>query len=75
MKILDHTDEHQPTLMRDIFANLIGEDVIVHVSGATHPFGGKLVSHNVYVIQLTSTNGMQNTYIPTAHIVAIDSDK
>ena len=75
MQILDHTDEHQPTFMRDIIANLIGEYVMVFLDGGQNPLGGKLQAYNVSVMHLTNENGSKNTYIPGNKIIAICADK
>ena len=75
MKILDHTEEHSPTFMRDIYAELIGSEVVVHLQGGSHPIGGKLSAYNGAVVHLTSTLGIGNTYIPADKIIAISSER
>lgn len=71
MQILQHTDEHRPTFMRDVFEALIGKNVVINTNGAFCQ-GGILDSYNGHVIKLTGHNGM-NTYIACDKIVSISS--
>lgn len=75
MEILDHTNDHSPTFMRDVYYHLIGENVIVYLSGCHTAIGGKLQNYNGAVIHLTSDTGINNTYIPADKIIAICSEK
>ena len=74
MNILQHTNEHQPTRMVDIYEALIGEDVVVFTTGVT-PLAGKFVDYNGQLLHLTSNIGVKHTYIPVWSVLAISSDK
>jgi small nuclear ribonucleoprotein (snRNP)-like protein len=74
MKVLNNTNEHSATFMRDVFETLIGERVVVFTKG-TAQLGGKLAAYNGYIIQLTDDNGIRNTYLSVDNVVAISSDK
>lgn len=71
MQILQHTDEHTPTLMRDVFEALIGKKVVINTNGPMYQ-GGTLDSYNGHVIKLTGCDGM-NTYVMCDRIVSISS--
>ena len=75
MQILEHTNDHSPTYMRDIYYALVGEDVTVYLSGSHTALSGKLQNYNGAVIHLTSNVGTNNTYIPADKIIAICSEK
>lgn len=75
MEILEHTQEHSPTFMRDVFYNLIGESVVIYLSGCHTALGGKVQSYNGAILHLTSTGSIGNTYIPADKIIAICSEK
>jgi len=77
MDVLDHTETSSPTLMKDIFTNLIGEDVSVYISGSssTTTLNGQLQSYNGFVLHLTSNGGRYHSYIPADKVSAICSGK
>lgn len=75
MEVLKHTDDHQATLMRDVFEALEGKEVIVWLDGCHTPLGGKLEKYNGQILQLTSPHATKNTYIPVGVVVAISSDE
>jgi hypothetical protein len=75
MEVLNQTSDNQPTLMRDIYESLIGENVHVYLNGGHHPLAGKLSSYNGYIIHLVGMYSIKNTYIPTDKIIAICSEK
>jgi len=69
MEILDHTDEHQPTLMRDVYEAFVGQKVVIYTSGSG-PFTGRLSAYNGYIVKLTSETG-HGIYLPMEKIVAL----
>ena len=73
MEILQHTDEHSPTLMRDVFEALIGAQVYVYSGGQDRSLSGKLVTYNGAILHIV--DGSINYYIPAMTITAIGSDK
>ena len=71
MKVLDHTEERQPTFIRDVYEALIGKEVTVKITGAS-PAHGKLEAYNGYILQVVDT-GM-TTYISVGNVAAISED-
>lgn len=74
MEILDHTDDHQPTLMRDVFEKLIGHKVYVYAKGQDHSFAGKLVAYNGLMLHVQGDNNI-NYYMHIGDVAVIGSDK
>lgn len=74
MEVLDHTDEHQPTLMRDVYEQLVGQKVFVYAKGQDHSFAGKLIKYNGYMLHVLGDNNI-NYYMHTGDVAVIGSDK
>lgn len=74
MKLLQHTDDHQATYMRDIYEPLLGSIVNVFTKGS-HIIRGTLQDYNTILIHITNQTGLHNTYIKCDEVVAISSDK
>lgn len=72
MQILDHTDEHQPTFMRDVYSALVGEQVFVYING--NSFAGELVSYNGAILHVLGHNKI-NYYFFQENVIAIGSNK
>jgi prophage tail gpP-like protein len=62
MEIVDHTNEHQPTLMRDVLTELIGKEVVLNMKSG-RSFSGTLWQFNGHLVRLTNKHGHNNTYI------------
>lgn len=76
MEILGHTDQHQPTLMRDIFENLVGETVFVRAPGVE--VEGVLKAYNGYILHLSfeyEDGVVYNHYIRAQDVISISADK
>jgi hypothetical protein len=74
MQILDHTDDHPPTLIRDVFENLIGHKVYVYAKGQDNSFAGILVAYNGFMLHVLGANNI-NYYMHTVDVAVIGSDK
>jgi hypothetical protein len=74
MEILDHTDDHQPTLMRDVYDGLVGEKVFVYVKGCGSSIAGKLAAYNGVILHVVGDNNI-NYYMYTDNVATIGSDK
>lgn len=70
MKILQHTDDHQPTSMGDVYDALIGQKVSIYtVAGEII---GTLNDYNGYICEV---GGLWRTvFVPISQIVAIAED-
>lgn len=66
MKLLPHTDDHQPTLMRDICDSLVGTPVTVYTKGFS--FSG-IMEWNGGIIKLTVTSRAGEDYRTTAETI------
>lgn len=74
MKILQYTDDHSGTCLRDVLEELTGKYVVVNI-GNENSLRGVLETWNGIVIKLTNANTSSsvssNTYIKFEAICAI----
>lgn len=69
MKILDHTKEHQPTLLRDVIEALVGKEVVVF---GHYTITGKLVAYNGHLLHVHDEhNTIKDYYISAVTVGAI----
>lgn len=73
MNLLDHTDEHQATMMRDVIPTLIGQWVIVYVDGSGHTIQGTLREYNGTLLRVENTSE-RNYYVRSDSVLAISGE-
>ena len=72
MNILDYTEDHQATHMRDVIPTLIGKWVCVYVGGSNN-IQGFLREYNGSLLKLDTTNG-SSSYIRSDAVLAITGE-
>lgn len=73
MNLLDHTDEHQATMMRDVIPTLIGQWVVVHTNGSGIAIQGTLKEYNGNLLRVENSSS-SFYYIRSDNVLAIGGE-
>ncbi len=82
MKILQHTDDHQPTYMADVYEHFIGKKILVATVAGSY-IRGTLEDWNGYMLKLVSTDSNPEReatvevaqYLPVSSVLYIEESR